>query len=394
MVVALLLIVSVCGCDKPEAAKPPPPEVTVARPVRKEVTTYYDFTGRTEAVETLEVRARVKGFLQKVVFTEGDDVKKGDLLFVIDPAEFEAARDREKAELEAAQAELKKREIDLERMKYSAQKGIGSKQDLTNATAERDKAKATVASSKAELTEAELQLSYTQIKSAIDGRVGRALVKPGNLVGAGENTLLTTVVKMDPMYAYFDVSESVLLEVAESRPKEERRDPEQTVFLGLANHKDYPYKGKLDYVDNTLDPTTGTIRVRGVFPNDSNMLFPGLFARIRLPDNKPNDAVLVDERAIGSDLAGKYVLVVNDQDIVEQRPIEMGWLVDGMRVVKSGLKGDERYVVNGLQHARPGLPVKPTMQKETPAEPKPEGNPEAAAKPDSEKKPPSKKSAK
>ncbi|NOZ20895.1 MAG: efflux RND transporter periplasmic adaptor subunit [Planctomycetes bacterium] len=372
----LSALVILGGCGRPPATEaPPPPEVTVARPIRKDIVTYDEFTGRTAAIESVEVRARVRGFLQSIKFKESAEVKKGDLLFVIDPSEFEAQRDKAKAQLASCEAELVKAQMDLDRAKYSAKQGVASKQDLTDSTAARDMAKAAVKSAQAALREAELQLGYTQIHSPIDGRAGRAIVTVGNLVGASENTLLTTVVKMNPIYVYFDVSENLLLRALEKRPMRERRDPDQIAFLGLSHQKDFPFKGELDYIDNTVDPTTGTIEVRGLFPNDKEKLFPGLFARVRVPWETVKNAVLVKECAIGSDLGGKYVLTVNDKNVVEHRPVEVGSQVGDMRVIKSGLRPEERYIVEGLQRARPGLPVTP---KTMPAEAPPEGGEKGA----------------
>ncbi len=195
--------------------------------------------------------------------------------------------------------------------------------------------------------------------SPIAGRTGRHLVDVGNLVGAGERTLLTTVVQMNPMYVYFNVSERLLLERLTDRSVDERRNPNATFTVGLPHEEGYPHEGKLDYIDNTVDTATGTLRVRGVVPNDQELLFPGAFVRIRLPAGIEENAVLVEESALGTDLGGKYVLVVGSDNIVEQRAVEIGALIDGRRVIRKGLGPDERYIVKGLQRARPGLPVTP-----------------------------------
>ena len=225
-------------------------------------------------------------------------------------------------------------------------------------------ADASLLGSKAALEQAELDVSYTEVRSPIRGVVSRRLVDIGNLVGSGENTLLTTVAQMDPIYVYFDVSERLILEMFNEQGRTfERRStsPEEQVpaFLGLANENGWPHEGRLDYVDNTVDANTGTIQVRGVFPNSKNVLFPGLFARIRVPTLLQEDALLVSERAIGTDLGGKYLLIVGEGDMVELRHVELGRLEDGMRVIVSGLEAGERYIINGLQRARPGLPVSP-----------------------------------
>jgi RND family efflux transporter MFP subunit len=225
---------------------------------------------------------------------------------------------------------------------------------------------ANVKAAQAELDRARLDLGYTKVTSPIDGRVGRNLVDAGNLVGANENTLLTTVVQMDPMYVYFNVPERFLLERVGERPKDERRRPDIKFRVGLVNEEGYPHEGVLDYIDNTVDPATGTIRVRGVVPNMEHLLFPGAFARVRIPEQRKakEAALLVKERAIGTDLGGKYVLVVDEKNIVGHRPVELGGLSDGgLRVVTQGLEANERYIVTGLQRARPGRPVEPETEK-------------------------------
>jgi RND family efflux transporter MFP subunit len=218
---------------------------------------------------------------------------------------------------------------------------------------------ADVRAAQARVDTAKLDLGYTDVRSPIDGRVSRNYVDVGNLVGAGERTLLTTVVKMDELYCYFNVTERLVLEQLAKRAVGERRDPIQKFFIGLAHEKGFPHEGRLDYIDNTVDTATGTITVRGIVPNDDELLFPGAFVRVRVPGGVKADAVLVDERAIGTDLGGKYVLVVGGDNIVEHRRVTLGQLDEGMRVIEEGLGPDERYIVTGLQRARPGLPVTP-----------------------------------
>ena len=375
--VSALAISVQAGCEKPQRRQTPPPAVTVAHPVKKDVTMYHDHTGKTAAVESVEVRARVRGFLKSIDFQEGSNVKTGQLLFVIDPAEFEARRDRAKANLEGKRAERIRAQTNLDNTTAAKRKGAATATEVTEATAARDKAKAAVAAAEAELKGAELELAYTQVRSPIEGKVGRARVIVGNLVGAGENTLLTTVVKMDPMYVYFDASERTFLRVLEKHSSRERQKPRRKAFLGLSHQTGYPFKGRMDYVENKADETTGTIRVRAVFPNDRQLLYPGLFARIRVPGEVVKDALLVEPRAIGSDFGGKYVLVVNAQNLVEHRSVRLGGLFQGMRVVLRGLTAGDRYIVKGLQRARPGRPVKAVTRE--PAGRTPEGRAPATA---------------
>ena len=355
------------GCkDTASVTPPPPPEVTVAHPIRKQVETYHEFTGHTEAIESVEVRARVKGFVQSVEFTDSSQVKKGDLLFVIEPESFQAALDRAKANEARAAAELQSAKWEFERVDRLAKSDAAPEKELHDAITRVSLAEADLKSAQAEVETAELDVSYTQVRSPIDGRVSRKLVDVGNLVGANENTLLTTVIKMDPIYAYFNVSERIVLQYLRQGPNQRRKPGERQVFIGLANEKGCPHEGEIDFVDNTVDPDTGTIRVRGLFPNDDLALMPGLFARVRIPIQTDEASVLVRERALGSDLAGKYLLVVDEKNDVEQRPVEIGALVDGMRVVLKGITPDERYIVNGLQRARPGLPVTPMLEEMLP----------------------------
>lgn len=362
---ATILSVS-CAGETAAPAPPPPPEVTVASPDVRDVIDYAEFTGRTAAYESVEVRARVPGELQQMLFSPSQRVQEGDILFVIEPQPYEAARDIATATIQQWEAELARAQSDLSRLRQALQTEAVSEQEVDRAGADVKTAEANLAAARASLTNAELQLSYTRVRAPISGLVSRNLVDVGNLVGSGENTLLTTVNQVNPIYAYFDVSESLLLEVldrldvalADGRAAD---NVGTAVFLGLDDETGWPHEGVIDYFDNRVDANTGTIRVRGLFDNPTGKLFPGLFARIRVPSGELAGAVLVREGAIGTDLGGKYVLVVGTDDVVELRHIVLGPLQeDGMRVVMSGIEANERYIVNGLQRARPGLPVTPT----------------------------------
>ena len=362
---AVALVSVACAAEQQAAPPPPAPEVTVATPATRDVTNFAEFTGRTASIASIEIRARVAGELQRMEFEPSSQVRAGDLLFVIEPEPYVAARDIALASIAQWEAELARAESDLSRLEQALQTEAVSEQEVDTARANVKTAEANLAAAHASLVNADLNLSYTEVRSPISGMVGRNLVDVGNLVGSGENTLLTTVVAIQPLYAYFDISESMLLQMLaefDSRITDEpgERAP-VPVFLGVDTEDGWPHEGIMDYVDNTVDTSTGTIQVRGTFANENARLFPGLFSRLRIPVGIETDAVLVEENAVGTDLGGKFILVVDDGDIVELRHVVLGALqADGMRVVREGLEAGERYIVNGLQRARPGLPVTPT----------------------------------
>ncbi len=338
-----------------------PPVVTVAEPMVKDVTNYDYFTGTTDSVASVQIRTRLEGFLESVEFEPSADVKRGDVLFIVEPERYQAQRDQAEAKLRAAVAEAEKAESELQRVELAIKAQAVSEQEVTSKRAQRDKAKAAVKASEATLTEAELQLSYTKVLTPIDGRVSRNLVDAGNLVGAGEKTLLTTVVAMDPIHVYFNVSERIVLQRLSKRAEqgyEHVKEEHYEFSVGVSSKDDYPYEGELDYIDNVVDPSTGTISVRGVIDNKNEVLLPGMFVRVRLPAGIKKDAVLVAENALGTDIGGKYLLVVGADHIVEQRPVQIGALVEGERVIEQGIEPGELYITEGLLRARPGLPVK------------------------------------
>ena len=371
---AILLIVWMfAACDqRNEYAEPPPPKVTVAKPLQQEIIDYLEFTGTTHAFEEVEMRARVAGFLQSMEFTPGTQVEKGDLLFVIDPSEYQAELDAAEAELGSAEATLKRAQTEFARAQKLFKQKAGAQTDVVKWRGERDVAKAAVARAKAKVEKAGLDLSYTKVTAPITGRVSRNLVDLGNLVGEGEPTLLTKVTRIDPMYAYFNLNERDLLKVMamyRQETKEKGLDPAKdsaaradlTVSLELANEEGYPHQGVVDFAESGVDPATGTLQLRGVFPNPgpAPVLLPGLFTRLRMPIDKRENALLVTERAIGADQGGRYLLTVNSENVVEKKTIRMGRLVDGLRVIEEGLQPDNRVVVNGIQRARPGAKVDP-----------------------------------
>jgi len=354
------------GRDRPRlpqgrtARAAPAPPVTVARPIVRTVTTYAYFTGHLEAKEYTEIRPRVKGFLQSVNYIAGADVKKDDLLFIIDPSPYKAALDQAEADLARNQASRTQAELHLKRIQDAFSKNVATEMEVIDAQARYDEATAGVAAGQAAVEQAKLNYGWTHIRAPYDGRVSRNFVDIGNLVGTSEPTLLANIVQIDPIYAYFDVSERELLwyrRQARARGAEHTDSDTAPASLGLVTDKGYPYDGYLDYAANKLDESTGTIEVRGVFPNPDLVLLPGLFARIRLPIGEQRNALLVATRALGTSQAGPYLLVVNDKNVVQLRLVEPGPVVGGLQVIRSGLKADEWVIVNGLQRARPGFPV-------------------------------------
>ncbi len=371
--VILLMVWMTAACEQENKyVEPPPPKVTVAQPLEQEVIDYLEFTGTTRPFEEAEVRARVSGFLQSMHFTPGAVVQEGDLLFIIDPREYQAGLNAAKAEVESAKAQLQRAKIELARAERLFEQKAGAEADVVKWRGERDVAAAAVARAEAKLERARLDLSYTRVTAPIAGRVSRNYVDVGNLVGEGEPTLLTTVTRYDPMYVYFNLNERDLLKVMamfREEVKEENagaatefdRRTEIPIFLGLATEEGYPYQGTYDFGESSVDPGTGTLQLRGVFPNPGTVpvLVPGLFTRLRMPIDKRANALLVTERAIGADQSGRYLLAVNSENVVEKRLIRMGQLVDGLMVIEEGLRPGEWVVVNGLQRARPGAKVDP-----------------------------------
>jgi len=360
---ALMSCLLFAGCEEKNVyAPPPPPQVAVSKPIQQAVTDYADFNGLTQAIEYVEIRARVEGYLESINFQPGSRVKEGDLLFVIDPRPFQAKLDEAKAELERRKAELKQAEATLKRKELAYKANAVSEVEVIQGRADRDVAKAAIQAALAAIDTAELNLAYTRIHAPISGRIGRDLVDEGNLVGASERTLLTTIVKDDPIYAYFNVNERDLLYYQQHTARRDsptNGEGSTPVYLGLSNQQDYPFEGRIDFVDNRLDPSTGTIQVRGVFPNSDHRLWPGLFARIRVPIGTRDNALLVPDPAIGTDQRGEYLLVVNDQNMVEYRPVQIGAQVLGMRVIETGIAAADRIIVEGLQRARPDSTVSP-----------------------------------
>lgn len=362
---AFPLILLALGCSSKPPAAPPPQAVTVAEVPERNITEWDEFTGRLEAVDAVEIRPRVSGYIRRIAFNEGNGVKKGQVLFEIDPRPYQAELARAEAELERARtgAALAAREVTRAQQLVNAQ--AISREEFDTRTAAESQGDASVRAAEAAVATARLDLEWTRVRSPITGRVGRAEVTPGNLVhaGPGDATRLTTVVSIDPIYAYFEGDEQTYLKYAAlarngSRPNS--RDNRSPIYLGLSNEEGFPHKGYVDFVDNQLNPEAGTIRLRAVFSNKDHLFTPGLFARIRLVGSGTYLAKLVLDRAIGTDQDKKFVLVVKPDSTVDYRSVQLGRLVDGLRVVSSGLEPGEQIVINGLQRVRPGMKVAPT----------------------------------
>jgi RND family efflux transporter MFP subunit len=355
---AALLVSS--GCARNEAAQhqaAPPPQVTVAAALSRKVTEFDEFTGRFEAVERVEVRPRVSGYISSVNFTDGNEVKKGDVLFVIDPRPYVAERDKARAQLAQTRSQLALAKSERERAtKLLGQHAI-SQEEFDTRAAGNEQAQASVAAAQAALDSAELNLEFTRVTAPIAGRISRALVTSGNFVANGQ-TLLTTLVSLDPIYVTFDGDEQAYLRYSKlAHDAQSARTARNPVVVGLANESGYPHQGAVVFMDNALDPATGTIHSRALLDNHERLFTPGLFARVRLLDSTQRQAVLVNDSAIGTDQTVRYVLVVGAGSKVEYRPVQLGPFIDGLRVVQSGLTAGETIVVNGLQRVRPGAQV-------------------------------------
>jgi RND family efflux transporter MFP subunit len=356
------------GCGKgAETGAPPPPDVGVAKPIKRDVTVFSEHLGSTQAFEAVEVRARVTGELEQINFEPSTIVEEGKQLFLIEPRNYKAERDAADAALKSAEAELARTESDLKRVEQAVKTNAVSQSDVDLARANRDMARASVLSAEAALDRAELQLSYTQVRAPITGQVGRNLKDRGNIVSGSERTLLTTVNRMQPMFVYFDAPEEIVLRALRNLDlrtdtTRERFDRGEATMAQVATliDEDFPFSGPIDYVSNEVDTATGTIQIRAVLPNEEMRLFPGLFVRVRIPMELLEDAVLIREEALGTDLGGRYVYVVGEGNVVERRYVQLGVVEpDGMVPILEGLDGSETYIVEGLLRARPEMPVTP-----------------------------------
>jgi RND family efflux transporter MFP subunit len=357
------------GCARAPSEAPPaaPVTVKVSHPVERDVTDFVDLTARIAAVESVEVRAHVWGYLDKVNFKEGALVKKGDVLFELDPRPYQAILNQAKAKVAQDEAQLKYDEAEYKRNLRLAATGAVSQSDLDKTSAARGVDLANVAADKAAVASRELDLEYAKVTAPVSGRVSRTIVTVGNLIQSGDQnggTMLTTIVSVDPMYAYFDVDERTVQRVWQSireSTADSVPDTEWPVSLGLATEEGFPHQGTLNFVDNQVNPKTGTLRARGVFPNKDRSLSPGFFARVRVPIGPPHRALLVSDRALDTDQGQKILYIVNEKNEVVSRPIRTGALHDGLRAIEVGLKPGERVIVNGLQLVQPGITVEPKL---------------------------------
>lgn len=361
MLLTILTFTFGCG-DRNTYAPPPPPEVTVSQPIHRPVTGYHELTGTTQAINTVQLTARVQGYLEKVFFQDGDLVKKGQLLFLIEPDMYEARLRLAEAQVLQVQAQLDHAETELARFSNLVKQRAAAQTDVDNCRFQRDNARASLLAAQANRDLAKLDLSYTRVTAPFDGRIGRRLQDPGNLVGAGENTVLAEINQIDPIYVYFTISETELLRRIQATgvSPTEAEKLKIPVYLGLANEEGYPHEGYLDFTGISVTPTTGTLLLRGIFPNPDGKILPGLYARVRVQKlDSERIAVLVPQTALGYDQLGTYVLVVNDQDLVERRGVKTGDQVGDLSVIEEGLQGDEWIVVSGLLRAIPGAKVTP-----------------------------------
>jgi|ERR1041385_2772211 RND family efflux transporter MFP subunit len=356
------------GCSHSSAQqRPSPPSVTVAPVEEQDIVEWDEFTGRTEPVESVEVRPRVSGYIQKVHFESGQLVKKGDVLFTIDPRWHEAEFNRRQAEADRARVQLENAGREAGRTtQLLANKAI-STEEADARVARFQEAKAALLAVEAARDSVKLDLEYTEVRAPIDGRVSRALLTEGNYVSglSGTTTLLTTIVSVDPVYVYADVDEATLLKfnaLAQAKKLETNAHGHIPVELQLADEAGFPHVGQVESFDNRLDPNTGSILLRAVFANSDGRIVPGLFARIRVPLSERHPALLVSERAVGTDQAQKYVLTLTGTNTVAYQAVKLGPVVDGKRIIRSGLEAGQQIVVNGLQRVRPGMPVTPLAE--------------------------------
>ena len=361
LVVAAVTGLSGCG-DRNTFVPPPPPKVEIAAPLQQPVTRYLLATGNTAAVNSTTLVARVQGFIQSINYNDGDTVKAGQTLFVIEQKPYQLALEQAQAGMASAEASTKKSKADYDRQADLAAKNISSQATLDSATATYDAAVASQKQAQVNIDQAQLNLSYTEVKAPFDGIVTARQVSLGQLVGAGSPTTLATIVQLEPIYANFYVSETDVQNIRENMkargltPEELKKIP---VEVGLQNETGYPHKGTLDYVAPSLTAATGTLQVRGIFPNSHRALLPGYFVRVRVPRGKENDALLVPDRVVGSDQAGRYVFVANKDNVVEQRKVDLGQQVGELRVIEKGLSPDDRVVISGLMTVVAGQKIEP-----------------------------------
>jgi RND family efflux transporter MFP subunit len=364
---AAMAVAALTGCeDKNTFVAPPPPKVDVATPVQRPVTRYVEATGNTAPIKSVDLVARVQGFLQSIDYTDGTFVKQGTQLFTIEPETYKLKLDQAQAAEAGAQASLRQAEADFKRQSDLVQRQAVSQATLDTSTSTRDNAQANLQQAQANTRLAELNYGYTKVSAPFDGIVSAHMVSIGELVGVSSPTQLATIVAMDPIWVNFTVNEQDVLRI---RAEAQRRgltpvDLKQfPIQVGLQTETGYPHEGHLDYVAPTLNQTTGTLAVRGLVPNDKRVLLPGYFVRVRVPFDQDKNALLVPDTALGSDQGGRYLLVVNKDNIVEQRKVQIGAVDNGLRVIESGLTPDDRVVIAGLLRVIPGQKIDPQLTK-------------------------------
>jgi RND family efflux transporter MFP subunit len=371
------LALAVAGCSKPGAADMafPPPAVTVSLPLEREVTNYQDFTGRTAAITTVQVRARVTGYLDKVKFREGELVKENDVLVEIDPRFYQAAYEQAEANVAQFEARVGRLQAEFDRARTLMGRGTISREEYEKANGDLKEGQASLNSNRAALASAKLNLDFTHVLAPVSGRVSRRNVDPGNLIRA-DDTILTSIVTQDPMYVNFDVDDRAYLQIEQMAREGKIGTSASTgtdkgrvtaanaripVLLGLINEKGHPHAGAVNFIDNQIDAGTGTMRMRGIFDNTNGFLTPGLFVRIRLPMDQPHHAVLITDRAVDTDQGQKVVYVVATDNVAEKREVQLGGMHDGLRAIISGVRGGDQVIVDGIQRVRAGAKVNPKL---------------------------------
>jgi len=364
--------------NKPALSPPPPPKVTVSQPVRQNVTDYLDLTGTTQAVNTVQLRARVEGYLEKVLFKDGETVKKDQPLFLIQQNTYQARVQQAEGNVLTQKARLDHAKNELTRFTNLFSQRAAAQTEVENWRFERDSAQAALLAAEAQRDLARLDLAYTRVAAPFSGRIDRRQRDPGNLVGSGESTILAELSQTDPLYVYFNVSETDLARLRGAPRKNEANEKSAgpLVFIGLAGEQGYPNKGHMDFAATGISSSTGTLLVRGVFPNGDGRMLPGQFARIRVPVGEERPAFLIPQAALAFDQLGNYVLVVNEKNVVERRNVKKGASWDGLLIIEEGLDGDERVIVKGILKAVPGRQVTPEQDSSSgkPAEPISSGN--------------------
>ncbi len=383
MLLALATLVASCGERQQQGGGPPPPAVTVAKPIKRTVVDYDEYVGRFAAINSVEIRARVSGYLDKLHFKDGQVVKQGDLLFTIDKRPFQNTLDQARANLVQAQSNLAFTESDYTRGQQLVRDKTITDQTFEQRAQAFRNAKAGVSANEAAVRQAELDMEFTELRAPMNGRIGDRRVSPGNLVtgGTGGNTtLLATIVSTDPIYFEFTFDEASYLRyerLSTAGQDVAGRNAGVQVALKLIDESDFDHEGRMDFIDNVIDRSTGTIRGRAVIANPKEVFTPGMFARVRVPGTSPYEALLVPDTAVGTEQARRFVMVIDDQDTARPKYVTLGQVTkDGLRAIRDGLGPDDRVVVSGLMQARPGQKVKPEEQGTKP--PGPGGAPQAA----------------